>query len=202
MLGLCVVVGCTLGDPSQYGRGDVGPGSEIGPIGNDDDIGAGSSSSGGPGAADAAVEAGSGSDAGADGGPDASVVCTDFAPPAAGAWVWVGGGDYRSAGPGQGEELKYVVVPQVPAFDLSTAPDTSCAHCVQWIRDGKTFFHRSGISTQAYQPPCPGGISATITDLILQEVRFEGGQVVPVAGGACLRATAPVSVQVQPFCRL
>jgi hypothetical protein len=186
---LCVVGACTLGDPSVYDRGDLGEGGLLYPNGRPQSS---SSSSGAPDDASAAD---------ADTDTDAGVECMDFVPPST-AWTWdppdlhyhfdgVVAGDAGTA------NLSFGVVAETAAHvDLADHPSNNgCTQCVAFdIADGRHFFHRSGIADVLTTQDC-GSISASIANLIVQEVTFDGtGNTVVTPGGACFRATGVVNV--------
>ena len=202
LLGGLYAAGCSLGDPSVYGRGDLAPSPPgTGPSDPGTGSSASSTSSGEPAPPDASAEAGSSgaADAGVDAAP---VACTEFAAPA--GWVFANrdiAHDYVALGQPAGDELNYRVTPPA-TFDLSQGQtNQTCSHCVQWQRGGTLFFQRSGLSAVQEAAPCGVGIVASITDLVLQEVVFAAGVIEPVAGGACLRASGPIQVNVPSPCR-
>lgn len=186
-----LLVACTLGDPSVYDRGDLGAGSELGPVGGSS---ASSSSSTGGSAADAAADAPTG-----DAAPDApSVACTDFTV-ADGVWIWDGPElHYYLENVAFGAEagvLRYgVTVGASTHAELAGFHSGNCPHCVSVdLPAGRYLFQRSGTS-DASNTPC-AGMNATVQNLVLEEITYDGsGNSVPVAGGACFKATAPVHV--------
>lgn len=85
----------------------------------------------------------------------------------------------------------------------------SCNQCVRVIEDfvdsetsGREFFQREGsITVDASTPPrAGGGLTATLTDVVLEEVTIDPDNnfvSTPVPGGACLRLVSPFNVQIQ-----
>lgn len=204
LVGCAVVLallGCQLGDTAVYQRGDLGGGALVG----DDDAptssssSSASSSSGTPGF-DASVPADA--DAEPDSAPESGPVpCIPFAPPA--GWAYAARGtlnDYIATDQIGGNELNYLLAGELH-FDLSQGQSNlTCMHCVKWVKDGKVYFQQSGISDVQAVNGCNTGLTATISNLVLREVTYEGNEYKTVAGGACLEATGVIQVNVPTAC--
>ena len=188
---------CSLGDPSVYHRGDLGEGGVLGPTGGGP--GTSTSSSGGP--TDASVPS--------DSTPvEAGVPCTEFVPPAVN-WTWDGADlhyhlDAVDVGSDAGVGvMHYGVIPGTPAHaDLSQHHSSGdCTQCISLDLPGdRYFFQRSGIADVVSTNPC-AAITATVSELVLEEVTFDGdGSSVPKPGGACFHASAVMTINSTGGC--
>lgn len=195
-------VACQLGDLSVYDRGDLGQGSSVDtvtpPNGSASSSSGSSTSSGGAlddsGAADASVDA----EVEVETGPPP---CTPFDAPA--GWIYAQRGlpdDYIATGLPAGDELNYLLTGGYE-FDLSQGQNnTTCQHCVKWVRGGKVFFQQSGMSRVQSVNGCNTGLIATLSDLVLREVIYDGTTYQTVPGGQCLTATGPIQVNTYVDC--